>query len=74
MFSIKNLICLFPFNSYKASLTLFIEYSTAFEDVDGGVRTYAGKMWVPGKTKNIFRALQAIVIVVIGNGHFFTWP
>ena len=72
MFSIKNLICLFPFNSYKASLTLFIEYSTAF--VDGGVSTYAGKMWVPGKTKNIFRALQAIVIVMIGNGHCFMWP
>ena len=72
MFSIKNLICLFPFNGYKASLTLFIEYSTAFEDVDGGVRTYAGKIWVPGKTKNIFRALQAIVIVIV-NGRCFTW-
>ena len=60
-------------NSYKASLTLFIKYSTASEGDDGGVRIYAGKIWVPGKTKNIFRAFQATVIVIV-NGQFFTWP
>ena len=58
------------FNSYKATLTLLIKYSTASEGVDGWVRTYAGKIWVPGKTKNIFRAFQAIVIVIV-NGEFF---
>ena len=31
------------FNSYKATLTLLIKYSTASEGVDGWVRTYAEK-------------------------------
>ena len=61
------------FNSYKATLTLLnIKYSTASEGLDGWVRTYmyAGKIWVPGKTKNIFTAFQAIVIIIV-NGEFF---